>query len=75
MFESNLPIDKQSFNYDSVLNVVQVIVRRLRQCDERSSLFSGSTTRVYIDSDAENENRPRTNVPANPQWRLQDFIL
>ena len=44
MFESNLPIDKQSFNYDSVWNAFKRLSGAYSY-DERSSLFSGTATR------------------------------
>ena len=46
MFESNFPIDKQSFSYDSLWNAFKLLTVDYG-VDERSMLFSGTATRVY----------------------------
>jgi L-fuconolactonase len=46
MFESNFPVDKQSYSYDSLWNA---FTRLTTGCaaPERAALFSGTATRVY----------------------------
>ena len=46
MFESNFPIDKQSFSYDSLWNAFKLLTMGYT-ADERSMLFSGTASRVY----------------------------
>jgi|HubBroStandDraft_1064217.scaffolds.fasta_scaffold26184_2 L-fuconolactonase len=46
MFESNFPVDKQSFSYDSLWNAFKVLSQGWSP-DERASLFSGTARRVY----------------------------
>jgi predicted TIM-barrel fold metal-dependent hydrolase len=46
MFESNFPIDKQSFGYDSLWNAFKRLTADY-SADERSALFSGTASRVY----------------------------
>ena len=46
MFESNFPVDKQGFSYDSVWNAYKILARGC-SADERSHLFSGTARRVY----------------------------
>jgi len=46
MFESNFPIDKQSFGYDSLWNAFKLLTADYSP-DERAALFSGTATRVY----------------------------
>ncbi len=46
MFESNFPVDKQSFSYDSLWNAYKLLTRHYSE-DERSALFSGTARRVY----------------------------
>ncbi len=46
MFESNFPIDKQSFSYDSLWNTFKLLTLGY-STEERSMLFSGTATGVY----------------------------
>jgi predicted TIM-barrel fold metal-dependent hydrolase len=46
MFESNFPVDKQSFSYDSLWNAFKLLTRGYSP-DERSALFTGTARRVY----------------------------
>jgi L-fuconolactonase len=46
MFESNFPIDKQSFSYDSLWNAFKQLTVAYT-AEERAMLFSGTATRVY----------------------------
>ena len=46
MFESNFPVDKQSFSYDALWNVFKLLSVRY-SADERVLLFSGTACRVY----------------------------
>jgi L-fuconolactonase len=46
MFESNFPVDKQSFSYDSLWNAYKLLTAGYSQ-DERSMLFAGTAARVY----------------------------
>ena len=46
MFESNFPIDKQSFSYESLWNAFMRVTSGY-SADERSMLFSGTARRVY----------------------------
>lgn len=46
MFESNFPVDKGSYNYNTLWNAFKRVTRR-RTDDEVESLFSGTATRLY----------------------------
>ena len=46
MFESNFPVDKQSFSYESLWNAFKRLTVAYSD-DERSMLLSGTATRVY----------------------------
>jgi L-fuconolactonase len=46
MFESNFPVDKQSYSYDSLWNAFKILSQNWSP-DERASLFSGTARRVY----------------------------
>ena len=46
MFESNFPVDKQSFSYDALWNAFKLIVSEYSD-DERAQLFAGTARRVY----------------------------
>jgi predicted TIM-barrel fold metal-dependent hydrolase len=46
MFESNFPVDKQSFSYDSLWNAFKVLTADC-STDERALLFAGTARRVY----------------------------
>lgn len=46
MFESNFPVDKQSFSYDSLWNAFKLLSQDWSP-DERTSLFSGTARRIY----------------------------
>lgn len=46
MFESNFPVDKQSFSYDSLWNAFKRLTSGY-SADERTALFSGTASRVY----------------------------
>ena len=46
MFESNFPVDKQSFSYDALWNAFKLLTVTC-SADERALLFSGTARRVY----------------------------
>ena len=46
MFESNFPVDKQSFSYDALWNVFKLLTATY-SADDRALLFSGTVCRVY----------------------------
>jgi predicted TIM-barrel fold metal-dependent hydrolase len=46
MFESNFPVDKQSFSYDALWNAFKLLTTGYSP-DERASLFAGTARRVY----------------------------
>ena len=46
MFESNFPVDKQSFSYDSLWNAFKLLTTGYSP-DERALLFAGTARRVY----------------------------
>ena len=46
MFESNFPVDKQSFSYDSLWNAFKMLTTGYSP-DERALLFAGTARRVY----------------------------
>jgi predicted TIM-barrel fold metal-dependent hydrolase len=46
MFESNFPVDKQSFSYDALWNAFKRLTAGM-PADERALLFSGTARRVY----------------------------
>jgi predicted TIM-barrel fold metal-dependent hydrolase len=46
MFESNFPVDKQSFSYDSLWNAFKRLTAGY-SADERTALFSGTASQVY----------------------------
>jgi predicted TIM-barrel fold metal-dependent hydrolase len=46
MFESNFPVDKQSFSYDALWNAFKLLSAGYSP-DERALLFSGTARRVY----------------------------
>ncbi len=46
MFESNFPVDKQSFSYDALWNAFKLLTATY-SADERALLFSGTARRVY----------------------------
>ena len=46
MFESNFPVDKQSFSYDALWNAFKLITCE-HSDDERAQLFAGTARRVY----------------------------
>jgi predicted TIM-barrel fold metal-dependent hydrolase len=46
MFESNFPIDKQSFSYDSLWNAFKLLTATY-SAEERAMLFGGTARRVY----------------------------
>ena len=46
MFESNFPVDKQSFSYDALWNAFKLLSTGW-STDERAALFAGTARRVY----------------------------
>jgi predicted TIM-barrel fold metal-dependent hydrolase len=46
MFESNFPVDKQSFSYDALWNAFKLLTTGY-SAQERSLLFAGTARRVY----------------------------
>ena len=46
MFESNFPVDKQSFSYDTLWNTFKLLTASYSD-NERAQLFSGTTRRIY----------------------------
>ena len=46
MFESNFPVDKQSFSYDSLWNALKMLAAG-HTAEERALLFAGTARRVY----------------------------
>jgi L-fuconolactonase len=46
MFESNFPVDKQSFSYDALWNAFKLLTAEVSG-DERALLFSGTARRIY----------------------------
>ncbi len=46
MFESNFPVDKQSFGYSEMWNAFKLVTRGM-SASERADLFKGTAARVY----------------------------
>ena len=46
MFESNFPVDKQSFSYDSLWNAFKRVTAGC-SADEKATLFAGTARRTY----------------------------
>jgi L-fuconolactonase len=46
LLESNFPVDKQSFSYDSLWNAFKLLTKN-HSADERAALFAGTARRAY----------------------------
>ena len=57
MFESNFPVDKQSFSYDSLWNAFKLLTTGYSP-DERALLFAGTARRVYRLPSSHKEEAP-----------------
>ena len=57
MFESNFPVDKQSFSYDSLWNAFKMLTTGYSP-DERALLFAGTARRVYRLPSSHKEEAP-----------------